>query len=176
MNQILCGIVLLLLLHASLFAQAEESAAPGAEKNRGQLETRFENQLSGATLLGHYTQDGEPPEKSPAEERYTIRSVAKIPFKQKLWKFDVRLQFGKVDLTIPLPLTVEWAGDTPVITLTEYSIPGLGSFSARVLFYGDRYAGTWQHGKVGGHLFGKIVREEQSDNEKPEPAAQDKPE
>ncbi len=26
------------------------------------------------------------------------------------------------------------------------------------------------------HLFGKIVREEQSDNEKPEPAAQDKPE
>jgi hypothetical protein len=176
MNQILRGIALLPLLHASLFAQAKESAVPGAEKNRGQLETHFENQLSGATLLGHSTQEGEPSEKSPAEERYTIRRVAKIPFKNKLWKFDVRLQFGKVDLTIPLPLTVEWAGDTPVITLTDYSIPGLGSFSARVLFYGDRYAGTWQHGKVGGHLYGKIVREEQSDDEKSKSAAKEKPE
>ena len=29
---------------------------------------------------------------------------------------------------------------------------------ARVFFYGDRYAGTWQHGKVGGHMWGRIER------------------
>jgi len=35
-----------------------------------------------------------------------------------------------------------------------------------VLIYGDRYAGTWQHDKVGGHLWGRI--------EKPaKPAAED---
>jgi hypothetical protein len=34
----------------------------------------------------------------------------------------------------------------------------MGTFTARVLFYEDRYAGTWQHGKVGGHMFGKIEK------------------
>ena len=49
--------------------------------------------------------------------------------------------------------------DTPVVMLTDYSIPTLGTFSARVFFYNDRYAGTWQHGKeIGGHLYGKITR------------------
>ena len=52
----------------------------------------------------------------------------------------------------------EWAGDTPVISLTDASVPGLGTFSARVLFYEDRYAGTWSHGDVGGNQFGRIVR------------------
>jgi hypothetical protein len=82
------------------------------------------------------------------------------------------MQCGTVDLSLPLPITVEWAGDTPVITLTQYQIPGLGSFSARVLFYEDRYAGTWQHGDVGGHLFGKIIKnskESASEKDRPRP-------
>jgi len=37
-------------------------------------------------------------------------------------------------------------------------IPLLGTFSAQVVLDGKRYAGTWQHGKVGGHMFGAIVR------------------
>ena len=48
------------------------------------------------------------------------------------------------------------AGDTPVITLTHVVVPGLGTFTSRVMVYGDRYAGTWQHDKVGGHLWGHI--------------------
>jgi len=55
-------------------------------------------------------------------------------------------------------LQVKWAGDTPVITLTNLTIPGLGTFTSRVMIYGDRYAGTWQHDKTGGHLWGKIVK------------------
>ena len=55
-----------------------------------------------------------------------------------------------------MPLQVQWAGTTPVITLTNVLIPGLGTFSSRVVIYKNKYAGTWTHGDVGGHLFGTI--------------------
>ena len=46
-----------------------------------------------------------------------------------------------------------------MVTLTKATLPGLGEgFSARVLFYEGRYAGTWQHGPVGGHMFGTIEK------------------
>jgi len=63
---------------------------------------------------------------------------------------------------------VKWAGDTPVITLTNLGIPGLGTFTSRVVIYDNRYAGTWQHDKVGGNLFGRIERvtEEKAEEEK----------
>ena len=47
---------------------------------------------------------------------------------------------------------------TPVITLTELTIPALGTFSARVVIDNGKYAGTWTHGDVGGHMFGVIRR------------------
>lgn len=136
------------------------------DKDREQLENHFQKKLSGVTLVGQYTQQSKEKDELPTEERYTIHKVSKIPGKDKLWRFDVRMQFGTVDLTLPLPITVEWAGDTPVITLTQYQIPGLGSFSARVLFYENRYAGTWQHGDLGGHLFGKIIKNSQESTSK----------
>ena len=51
-----------------------------------------------------------------------------------------------------------WSGDTPVIMMTDTSLPGIGTFTVRLFFYGDRYAGTWQHGKVGGHMSGRIEK------------------
>ena len=62
-----------------------------------------------------------------------------------------------MDLTVPVPVQVKWAGKTPVITVDKVSIPGLGTFSARVLLDNDRYAGTWSHDEKGGHLFGEIL-------------------
>jgi hypothetical protein len=41
-----------------------------------------------------------------------------------------------------------------MISMTNMEIPGLGTFSTRLIFYEGRYAGTWQHGQAGGHLFG----------------------
>ena len=37
------------------------------------------------------------------------------------------------------------------------------AFARRVVIADGKYAGTWQHGKVGGHLFGKIVSEQTKD-------------
>jgi hypothetical protein len=45
-----------------------------------------------------------------------------------------------------------------MLMLTDLSIPTLGTFTVRLFFHGDRYTGTWQHGKVGGHMFGRIER------------------
>ena len=72
------------------------------------------------------------------------------------WIITARIKYGKHDVKLPVPLEVFWAGDTPVITLTNAVVPGMGTFTSRVMIYGDRYAGTWQHDKFGGHMWGKI--------------------
>ena len=119
------------------------------------LENEFKKELSGVVLVGYFSV-GE--NKDLHEEKYTIKSVSKLA--TGLWLFEVRIQYGSHDLTVPLPLNVKWAGDTPVITLTDFSVPGLGRYTARVLIYQDQYAGTWSGKDIGGHLFGRIVREE----------------
>ena len=68
------------------------------------------------------------------------------------------MKYGQRDLTIPMRLTVKWAGDTPMVYLDELNIPGLGTYSARVIFKADRYAGTWDAQNAGGHLYGRIER------------------
>ena len=123
------------------------------------LEEDFRKSMSEVTLLGHFTL-GE--DSNLREEKYTIKKISKIA--GGLWLFQVRIQYGSHDVTVPLPLNVKWAGDTPIITLTDLSIPGLGTYTARVIIYRDQYAGTWSAGKVKGQLFGRIVREQISGN------------
>jgi hypothetical protein len=84
-----------------------------------------------------------------------------------VWLFTARLQFGEQDLTVPLPLEVKWAGDTPVLTVTDFAIPGLGTFTSRVMIYRGQYAGTWQHGDVGGHLWGRITKSQPDEKDRP---------
>ena len=113
----------------------------------------FEKQMRSVKLKGHFTIVGSKgPER---EEEYVIQSVKKLEAKNK-WRFLATIRYGKVNLTLPLVLDVYWAKSTPVITLDQLNIPGLGTFSARVLIHEDRYCGTWQHNDKGGHLFGVI--------------------
>ena len=39
-----------------------------------------------------------------------------------------------MDVTLPIVVTMVWAGDTPMITLTDFAIPSMGTFTARVFF------------------------------------------
>ena len=123
------------------------------------LEEDFRKSISGVTLVGHFTL-GE--NSNLREEKYTIKKVSKIS--GSIWLFQVRIQYGSNDVTVPLPLNVKWAGDTPIITLTDLSIPGLGTYTARVIIYRDQYAGTWSAAEVKGQLFGRIVREQTLSN------------
>jgi hypothetical protein len=118
-----------------------------------ELERRFDEGMDNVSLVGRFTVTGRD-DRPAAPDRYDITSVEKVGVNQ--WRFNARI--GELDVSLPVVVTMEWAGDTPMITITDLSIPTLGTFTARVFFYGERYAGTWQHGKVGGHMFGRIVR------------------
>jgi hypothetical protein len=124
-----------------------------------QLERRFTDQMQGAALVGHFTVAGRE-DREARPDRYDIASVAKVGDDE--WRFNARIRYGSVDATLPIVVTMRWAGDTPMVTITDFTIPEMGTFTARVFFYGDRYAGTWQHGAVGGHMFGRIEKSKPS--------------
>lgn len=118
------------------------------------LHEKFQRLLTGAKLVGMFTVDGRPMDKLSAET-YEIQKVEKLPDGDG-WAITARIKYGDKEGSFPVPVEVKWAGTTPVITLDKTTIPGLGTFSARVLFHGERYAGTWQHDDKGGHMFGKL--------------------
>jgi hypothetical protein len=117
---------------------------------------RFEQEMSGVALVGQFTIQGREQDELP-KERYEIRSVRKMPTGD-VWLFTARIKYGSHDVTLPLPLDVKWAGNTPVITMDNVTIPVLGTFSCRVVLDRDKYAGTWSHDDVGGHMFGVIEK------------------
>ena len=148
---------------ASSFARADDTR-PAADPpttqpttepaiDQAALDTHFSKAMTNAVLVGRFTLEGD--DKPPREERYTIASAKKL--NGDLWLLAARIQFGSKDVTVPLVLPVKWAGDTPVITVTNMGIPGIGTYTARVLIYDDHYAGTWSGGPTHrGELFGKI--------------------
>tara|TARA_Y100001934_G_scaffold275076_1_gene368740 strand:- start:405 stop:1079 length:675 start_codon:yes stop_codon:yes gene_type:complete len=128
--------------------------APTAGAKQAELFKRFEKTLTNAEMTGQFTIVGK--EVPPIKESYTIHSVKKMS-QGDYWVFTARIKYGKKDITLPMPLQVKWAGDKPVIYLDNVTIPGLGTFSSYTVIDGDKYAGTWQHGDVGGHMFGTIT-------------------
>lgn len=120
-------------------------------------ERAFVERMRGVVLVGHFTVEGRERHEGLVE-RYEISDVAKLDGNR--WRFDARVQYASVDVTVPVVVPMEWAGDTPMVTLTDVSLPGLGEgFSARVLFYDGRYAGTWDHGEYGGLMYGTIEKQ-----------------
>lgn len=115
----------------------------------------FRQKMQGVRFSGFFTITGK--DRPPIEETYEIQSVQKFG-KEDLWIFTARVKYGNKDVVLPMPLPVKWVGDVPVITMKDLNIPGLGTFSAHVVIDGDKYAGTWAHGKVGGHLYGTIEK------------------
>jgi len=143
-------IPLILLLSAALLGCG--GGDPVTEAEQAAREEAFRQSMSGVVLDGFFTVgDG----AELREERYEIAKVSKLG--GDIWVFQARIQYGSRDVTVPVPVRMEWAGDTPVLSLTEVAIPGLGTFTARVLFYDDQYVGVWRHGEVGGLHFGQIV-------------------
>lgn len=175
MNRVVLTFALPLALFVFLpIAAAQEKKDPPAAENKPtpvpdkeSLFKKLEANLTNVKLVGRFTVLGK--DDGPlAKEEYTIMSAKKME-NGDYWLLTARIKYGKNDLVVPLPLEIKWAGDTPVITLTDFTIPTLGTFSSRVVIYDNTYAGTWSHGKVGGHLFGVIekVKEEAKEEKKP---------
>ena len=149
---------------ASLVGVAAAQDKAPAKPNREELEKAFSERMTGTVLVGNYSVVGK--DLKPANpERYELKKVSKLA--DDLWVFEARIKYGQTDVTLPLTLRMIWAEDTPMISLTNANLPGLGAaFGARVIFHGDLYAGTWQHGRVGGHLWGTIQKAEAAKEEK----------
>jgi hypothetical protein len=134
---------------------ADESKAA---KSRAELERKFIDAMTNAVLEGSFTIDGRNEDKPPHKDKYIIDGVQKSG--GDVWVVTARIVYGNVDAKIPVPVEVRWAGDTAVIMLTDVGLPGMpGKFSTRLLIDGVRYAGTWAHDKVGGHMWGKIRKQ-----------------
>jgi hypothetical protein len=119
-----------------------------------EVERQFVEKMRGAAMVGRFTISGREDRQS-APDRYDIYGVDKVG--QDQWRFNAKI--GENGMTLPIVVTMRFVDDTPIILMTDATIPGMGTFTVRVFFYGDEYAGTWHHaGKGGGHMFGRIER------------------
>ena len=143
-----------LTLVAILLTVTTANAVESADDQKQRF-AEFEKSLTGVTLVGNFT-DSNDQETSLRAERYELKSVRHVAENQ--WMFVARIKYGEHDVTLPLTLPVYWAGNTPVVSIDKFPVPGLGTYTARVMFYADHYAGFWSGADHGGHLFGKIER------------------
>ena len=124
------------------------------------LERQFTERMRDVSLVGSFTVAGRE-KGAPRADRYNIASVEKVG--DNLWRFNAVVGCCGLNGAIPIVVPMQWNGDTPMIVMTDTSLPGLDRFTVRLLFYGDRYAGTWQHGAVGGHMSGRIEKQTPKD-------------
>lgn len=118
-------------------------------------ERAFVERMNGASLVGQFTVAGRE-DRAGRPERYDISGVEKVGEDQ--WRFNSRIRYGSIDTTAPVVVPMRFVGDTPMISMTDLTIPGMGTFTVRLFFYDDRYAGSWQHGEFGGHMFGRVEK------------------
>ena len=137
-----------------------------------ELENQFRTRMQNTSLIGQFTVDGYD-NPGGTSDRYDIAGVEKVG--EDRWRFDVRMRHANVDVTLPVAVPMVWVGDTPIIMMSDFNIPGIGAFTARVFFHGDRYAGTWESSAagVGGLMYGSI--ESTNDNDPDESKADEAP-
>jgi hypothetical protein len=148
--------------YALVSAQENNPSAAIGGESQAERFAKFEKMLTGTTLIGQFTVLGDEKNELRREE-YGIASVEKLD-EEDFWLFKASIKYGDTNRTVPMPLRVKWAGSTPVITLDNVTIPGLGTFDARVLIHDNQYVGTWRHGEKAGQLFGVIERLPQPDS------------
>ena len=120
-------------------------------------ERAFAERMRNVTMVGTFTVTGKE-SAAPSADRYEIASVEKVG--DDLWRFNAKMSCcgAAGQAGIPIVVPMRFVGDTPVIMMSEHGIPGIGTFTVRLFFHGDRYAGTWQHGAVGGQMSGRIEK------------------
>jgi hypothetical protein len=137
-------------------AKEKETAAKTEKPKLSQqeLEKQFQTTLTKATLTGRWCGVNNGRLGSEKKDQYTIQGVSKLSGDQ--WLLKARIQYGSTDLVAPIPVQVKWAGDTAVIIVDNFALPGSGAYSARVMIHENTYAGTWSAEDHGGLLSGVI--------------------
>jgi hypothetical protein len=170
-----------LCLFATISAYGQNAQPPAEPTAKGAatqpvdqaaLEKEFSERMTNVVMNGQYTVGNRPPKA----DKYTIVSVQKL--KGDDWLFRAQVHFYEKAFVMPMIVPIKWAGDTAVISVTDFGLPGFGTYTARVLVYKDQYAGTWgssRPGGPGGHMWGKIEKAPAAGQEAPKPPAQGAP-
>lgn len=157
------GLGLSIALGSTALAQAQQENASGDSSDQPSIqlnekEKKFKETMTGAVFNGFWRlkQDGGLTEAK--KESYQISGVTKVT--EKGWIVQATIAYGSRNVTVPVPVNVEWADDTPVISVTRLGIPGLGTYSARVLVFDNCYSGVWSGPDYGGVLSGVIEKKQ----------------
>jgi hypothetical protein len=140
-------------LASLLLAQDAQPPSATSPVSMSTAEKQFEESINNVKMIGFFTLGDS---KELHDDAYVIEKIAKVADGQ--WSFSARIQYGGRDVKVTLKIPVLFAGDTPVINFIRQTVPGMGTYDARVLFYKGGYAGTWGAGDHGGTMFGKIVK------------------
>ncbi len=135
---------------------ADDKPAAPAPLSQEELEKQLAEALTDHVMIGQFTTNGGPTDQPAKEDRYALGKVYKM--KNGMWSFEATMKNGDKDVKFTMAFPVKWAGDTPMITLTDWPMPGMGVFTARILIFRSQYAGTWSGGDHGGLMFGRIVK------------------
>ncbi len=147
------------------WAAAKDAASPTTgPSDQAAMEKRFEQTMTGVTMVGYFTITGQ--KDAPKEDSYVISKAVKGAGDN--WTLTAKIgEKGNIELPISVP--VKWAGDTPVISVTDLGLPGLGSYTARVVIYKDQYSGVWSAANHGGFMWGRLVHERAGATTAPSP-------
>ncbi len=139
----------------------QESAAQDQKDELNEHELNFQKMLKGKVLMGNFSVIKDGKESEPKKDHYKIVDLKKSDHGSWVFTFE----YGDRP-AIPFALPVKWADDTPMISMTQMALPGIGTFSCRVLFHEGQYAGTWRHGDVIGNMWGVVQDADGEKNKK----------
>jgi hypothetical protein len=146
------------LFTASIYAEDTKAKAE-------ELEAKFKEAMTAVTMSGRWCPLKDGVLGAEKEDKYTIVSVEKTGGDS--WVINTHLHYKKLDIVVPVPVQVKWAGDTAVIIVDHMVVPGPGyggtAYSARVLIHENTYAGTWSGGDHGGLMNGVITKDKPAD-------------
>ncbi|MGZ8938913.1 MAG: hypothetical protein ACXW32_06855 [Limisphaerales bacterium] len=150
--------ILLATFALSIASASAQDAAKPAAPDQAELEKKFKDLLTDCVFDGHWCMVNDGKLSEEKSEKYTITGATKSG--QDVWLIYAKIQYRGKEVNVPVPVQVKWAGDTPVITLDKVSIPGMGTYNARVLVFEKTYAGTWSAGDHGGMLHGLVQKKD----------------
>lgn len=155
---------LAVVFHSALIL-ASSLAMSGAAFAQGEpgVEEKFIAMLKNATLQGSWApvQQGQLGAEK-GNDRYRIARVEKVDGEK--WSIVSVFNAGGKQIEFPISASVKFAGDTAILILDNVRTgPGKATWSARVMFHDDVYAGRWwetANRAHGGTIAGTITRAE----------------
>ena len=130
-----------------------------AEKKGEDVEATFSAMLANATLKGSWAPISGGALGGEKDDGYKIVSATKK--EGDIWIIVYRVDFDGKTIDFPMPVTVKFAGDVAVLILDNVPTASGSTYSARVMFHNDVYAGSWWgKGEKGGTISGTISRDE----------------